>query len=77
MTNVLRRVGVLTAWLLLSAAPAGATGKKTARKGATCKQVKDALAAGKSEADVAKDLKVSEARMKACTTQAAKHGKSH
>ncbi|MFN8543506.1 MAG: hypothetical protein U0807_04790 [Candidatus Binatia bacterium] len=44
--------------------------KRAARHhAATCKQVKDGIAAGKSAEDVAKDLKVSQARVKACTTQ--------
>lgn len=35
-----------------------------------CKQIKDAIAAGKSQDDVAKDLKTTAAHVKACTSPA-------
>ena len=66
-------VGAVVLGLALAAYPAVA--KKAAHKGATCQQVKDALAAGKSEADAAKELNVSEARIKSCTTTASKPAK--
>ena len=41
-----------------------------------CKDIKAALASGKSEEDVQKELKVSAKRVKSCTAPApAKHGK--
>jgi hypothetical protein len=49
--------------------------KKAARHTVTCKQIKDAMDSGKSADDVAKDLKVSAARVKNCTMPPAKHGK--
>jgi len=66
-------VGSVVLGLALAAFPAAA--KKTPHKGATCQQVKDALASGKSAADAAKELNVSEARVKSCTTTASKPAK--
>ena len=41
----------------------------------SCKEIKDAMAAGKSADDVAKDLNVTSARVKACTAPST--GKRH
>jgi hypothetical protein len=49
--------------------------KHTTKHTVTCKQIKDAMDAGKSADDVAKDLKVTASRVKNCTTPPAKHGK--
>jgi hypothetical protein len=68
-------IGLAVAGLMATGAPAMA--KKAAHKGASCQQVKDALAAGKAPADVAKDLSVSEARVKSCSAPAAHPKKTH
>ncbi len=72
----MKRIGVMVAVLttaVLVGSPALAAHK---RQTVSCKQIKDAIAAGKSEEDVQKDLKVSAARVKSCTAPApAKHGK--
>jgi hypothetical protein len=56
---------------LLVAAPVSAAKRHAARHaGPTCKQIKDAIASGKSADDVAKDMKVSATRVKNCTEPA-------
>jgi len=70
-----KRIGVMMvlATAVLVGSPALAAHK---RASVSCKQIKDAIAAGKSEEDVQKDLKVSAARVKSCTAPApAKRGK--
>jgi len=78
-----KRIGsgllALIAAASLVGSPALAT-KRPAHHTVTCKQIKDALDSGKSADDVAKDLKVSAARVKGvetkgCTAPAARHGK--
>jgi len=44
-----------------------------ARATVSCKQIKDAIAAGKSEEDVQKDLNVTATRVKSCTAPAPAH----
>jgi len=56
----------------LGASPAAAVKHRTHRT-VSCQQIKDALASGKSEEDVEKDLHVTEARMKQCTAPAKAH----
>ncbi len=71
----MKRNGVMMvlATAVLVGSPALAAHK---RPSVSCKQIKDAIAAGKSEEDVQKDLKVSAARVKSCTAPApAKRGK--
>ncbi|TMA70645.1 MAG: hypothetical protein E6J69_01800 [Deltaproteobacteria bacterium] len=71
----MKRIGVMMvlATAVLVGSPALAAHK---RASVSCKQIKDAIAAGKSEEDVQKDLKVSAARVKSCTAPApAKRGK--
>ena len=71
----MKRIGVMMvlATAVLVGSPALAAHK---RPSVSCKQIKDAIAAGKSEEDVQKDLKVSATRVKNCTAPApAKHGK--
>jgi len=67
----------LLAAVSLGVVPAGATTAKhkahTPR--VSCKQIKDAIASGKSAEDVAKELKVSAGRVKSCTTEVAKPAK--
>ncbi len=74
----MKRIGpgllALIAAASLVGSPALAT-KRPARHTVTCKQIKDALDSGKSADDVARDLKVTGARVKSCTTPAVKHGK--
>jgi hypothetical protein len=66
-----KRIGEMMVALLATAvlvgSPAVAAHK---RQTVSCKQIKDAIAAGKSEEDVQKDLKVSAARVKNCTAPA-------
>jgi len=49
--------------------------KKATHHMVSCKEIKDAMAAGKSADDVAKDLNVTSARVKACTAPST--GKRH
>ncbi len=59
---------------LLVAAPASAARRHAAHHaGPTCKQIKDAMASGKSADDVAKDMKVTPERVKKCTAPAPAH----
>ena len=58
----------------LVGSPALAT-RRPVHHTASCKQIKDAVDAGKSADDVAKELKVSTGRVKSCTTPAVKHGR--
>jgi hypothetical protein len=62
--------------LAVAGAPAFATTAKHTKHHVTCKQIKDALDGGKSSEDVQKDLHVTEARVKACTTSTAKKAKT-
>ena len=56
-------------------APALAT-KKTSKHTVSCKEIKDAVASGKSADDVAKDMNVTASRVKSCTTPSTKHHKA-
>jgi hypothetical protein len=47
-----------------------AMAKKAHHTAVTCQKIKDAIASGKTADDVAKEMKVSAARVKACTTPA-------
>ncbi len=68
----MKRFTILTMLLVSTAAtgtPAFAAKQRHARNPiATCQRIKDAVASGKSVAEVAKELKVTEARAKACST---------
>jgi hypothetical protein len=70
-------LGVLSliAAAALVGSPALAAKHATRHSSVSCKQIKEAVDAGKSVDDVAKDLKVSTSRVKSCTTPAARHGK--
>ena len=59
---------------VFAASPATAA---KAKHTVSCKQIKDAIAAGKSADEVAKDLKTTDKHVKSCTTPAAKHHGSH
>jgi len=69
-----KRIGVMMVAVLATAvlvgSPASAAHKRMARTTVSCKQIKDAIAAGKSEEDVEKDMKVSAKRVKSCTAPA-------
>ncbi len=70
----MKRIGVMMVAVLATAvlvgSPASAAHKRMARTTVSCKQIKDAIAAGKSEEDVEKDMKVSAKRVKSCTAPA-------
>ena len=66
-------VSVLAAAMLVGS-PALAA-KRSHHSTVSCKQIKDAMASGKSADDVAKDMKVSSERVKSCTAPPAKHHK--
>jgi len=65
-------VSVLAAAVLLGS-PALAAKRSARHSTVSCKQIRDAIASGKSADDVAKDMKVSSARVKNCTAPPAKH----
>jgi len=69
-----KRIGVMVVAALAMAglvgSPASAAHKRMSKSTVSCKQIKDAIAAGKSEEDVQKDLKVSASRVKSCTAPA-------
>ena len=73
----MKRIGVMMVAVLATAVLVGSPALAAHKKqSVSCKQIKDAIAAGKSEEDVQKDLKVSATRVKNCTAPApAKHGK--
>ena len=73
----MKRTSSMSLILLAAAVLVGspAFGKHTAKHSVSCKQIKDAIAAGKSEDDVEKELKVSASRVKSCTAPPAKHTK--
>jgi Tfp pilus assembly protein FimT len=58
--------------LAVAGAPAFATTAKHTRHHVTCKQINSAIDGGKSSEDVQKDLHVTAARVKSCTTPTAK-----
>jgi len=60
--------------LALVGSPALAAKKKA--PSVSCKQIKDAMTAGKTAEEVEKDLNVSASRVKSCTTPSTKHHKS-
>jgi hypothetical protein len=66
-------VSVLVAGLVAVSPVGAATKKKAATHRVTCKEIKDAIAAGKSEEDAAKELKTSAATVKKCTAPAPTH----
>ncbi len=76
MKRVMTTAIAAIALLAVAGAPAFATTAKHTKHRVTCKQIKDALDGGKSSEDVQKDMHVSEARVKACTTSTAKKTKA-
>ncbi|TMA39657.1 MAG: hypothetical protein E6J79_02575 [Deltaproteobacteria bacterium] len=70
----MKRIGLAMVAALATAvlvgSPALAAHKRMARSTVSCKEIKDAIAAGKSEEDVQKEKNVSAARVKSCTTPA-------
>ena len=63
-------LALLAAGLLVAAPVSAATRRAARHAGPTCKQIKDAIASGKSADDVAKEMKVSATRVKNCTEPA-------
>ena len=74
MNRIGLTLGCLVAAAAMVASPALAA-KKATHHTVSCKEIKDAVAAGKSADDVAKDLNTTSARVKACTTPSTKHHK--
>ncbi len=66
-------VPLLMAGLMVGSPAVAATKKKAATHKVSCKEIKDAIAAGKSEEDTAKELKTSAATVKKCTAPAPTH----
>ena len=72
----MKRIGVMMVAAVATAVLVGSPALAAHKRPSVSKQIKDAIAAGKSEEDVQKDLKVSAARVKSCTAPApAKRGK--
>jgi hypothetical protein len=74
----MRRIGMVGAAMMVVAfagTPALAAHKSAAPK-VSCKEIKDAMAAGKTAEDVEKDMKVSSSRVKSCTAPAHHKGKA-
>jgi hypothetical protein len=69
-SNALLMAVLATAAFVASPAMAA---KKTAKHTVSCKQIKEAIAGGKSADEVAKDLKTTDAHVKSCTSPTAKH----
>ena len=69
-SSALLMAGLATAVFVASQAMAT---KKPAKHTVSCKQIKNAMAAGKSAEEVAKDLKTTDSHVKSCTTSSAKH----
>ncbi len=76
MKRVMTMAIAAIALLAVGAAPASAATAKHTHKRVTCKQIKEAIDGGKSSEDVQKDLHVTAARVKACTTSTAKKPKA-
>jgi hypothetical protein len=74
-----KRIGVVMVSLLAAVALVAtpAVAKKHAAHQPSCKQIKDAIASGKSADDVAKDMKVTATRVKSCTAPPSKHPAHH
>ena len=72
MTTAIAAISLLA----VAGAPAFATTAKHTKHHVTCKQIKEALDSGKSSEDVQKDLHVTEAHVKQCTTPTAKKTKA-
>ncbi len=73
----MKRIGLTLMSVLVMMAVVGSpvwAAKKKAT-GPSCKQIKDAMASGKTADEVEKDLNVTAARVKSCTTPA-KHRKT-
>jgi hypothetical protein len=61
----------------LVASPALAHKKKAAHPAVSCKDIKEAMGAGKTADEVAKDLKTTPARVKSCTAPPKQHSSAH
>ena len=71
MKRVMTTAVVAVALLAFAGAPASAATKHT-RHHTTCKQIKEAIDGGKAAEDVEKDMHVTAAYVKKCTTPTAK-----
>ena len=69
-------LGCVAAAAAVAGSPALVAAKKTTHHTVSCKEIKDAVAAGKTADEVAKDLNVSASRVKTCTTPSTKHHKT-
>ena len=74
----MNRIGLALGCLVAAAAVAGspALAAKKATHQVSCKEIKDAMASGKTADEVAKDLNTSASRVKTCTTPSTKHHKA-
>ena len=73
----MQRIGMIGAAMMVLAfggTPALATHKPA--HGVSCKEIKDAMTAGKTAEDVEKDMKVSASRVKSCTAPSHHKGKA-
>ena len=73
----MKRIWTAITCALAVAALAGspALAAKKAAHGPSCKEIKDAVASGKTADEVAKDMNVSASKVKSCTAPSAKHHK--
>ena len=75
----MKRTGLALVSLLAAAvlvgSPALAARKATHHAAVPCSKIKDAIAAGKTAEDVAKEMNVSAARVKSCTAAPKSSGK--
>ena len=65
----------LMATAVLLGSPAWAS-KHASKPTVSCKQIKDAMASGKTADEVEKDMNVSASRVKSCTTPSKHHHKT-
>ena len=73
----MRRIGMVGAAMMVVAfAGTPALAHKSTSPKVSCKEIKDAMAAGKTAEDVEKDMKVSASRVKSCTAPAHHKGKA-
>jgi hypothetical protein len=69
-------ITVLSALTVLALVGSPALAAKKKAPAVSCKQIKDAMTSGKTAEEVQKDLNVSAARVKGCTTPSTKHHKA-
>jgi len=69
---IITAIAAVTMFAVAGAPAFAAATTKHTRHHVSCKQIKDAIDSGKSSEDVQKELHVTAARVKACTTPTAK-----